>query len=70
MRSHRRQKYAKFVHQGSNESSIDFYQQIYAFWMLDVELELVDLPILEFYPNFEEDLPESELITEIYIAVN
>ncbi|MEO9803638.1 MAG: AraC family transcriptional regulator [Reichenbachiella sp.] len=67
--SHKRQKYAKFTHQGSHESCIDFYQEIYAFWMLDVGLELVDLSLLEFYPNFDEKLPESELLTEVYIPV-
>jgi len=68
-RTHKRQKYARFTHRGSHQSTADFYQQIYAFWMLDVELELVDLPVLEFYPNFDENLPEHELITEIYIPV-
>ena len=69
VKAHGRQKYAKFTHQGSAESSIDFYQEIYAFWMTDVGLELADAPILEFYPNFDEDLAEDSLITEIYIAV-
>ncbi|MEL7004615.1 MAG: AraC family transcriptional regulator [Bacteroidota bacterium] len=69
VRSHKKQKYAKFTYEGPQKDSADFYHQIYAFWMMDVNLELVDLPILEFYPNFEEDLPESKLITEIYIAI-
>ncbi|MEO0688428.1 MAG: GyrI-like domain-containing protein, partial [Cyanobacteria bacterium J06649_11] len=69
VKSHKRQKYAKFTHQGSPQSSADFYQKIYAFWMLDVGHELTDAPILEFYPNFDEDQPEDSLITEIYIAI-
>jgi len=69
LKTHHRQKYAKFVHQGSHESSIEFYDRIYALWMLDVSYDLVDLPTLEFYPNVEENLPEDELITEIYIPV-
>ncbi|MDT7831316.1 AraC family transcriptional regulator [Flavobacteriaceae bacterium S356] len=68
-KTHKRQKYVKFTYKGSDKSSIDFYKRIYAFWMLDVNLELVDLPTLEFYPNYEENLPEDELITEIYIPV-
>ena len=68
-KTHKRQKYVKFTHKGSDKSSIDFYKKIYAFWMLDVRLELVDLPTLEFYPNYDEHLPEDELITEIYIPV-
>lgn len=70
VKSHKRQKYAKFIHEGSQQSAAVYYQQIYAFWILDVSLELADLPIIEFYPNFEENLPEEELITEIYIPVS
>ncbi|MEL6533963.1 MAG: AraC family transcriptional regulator [Bacteroidota bacterium] len=69
VRTHKRQKYAKFTHQGDHQSGIDYYQQIFCFWMVDVGLELSDLPILEFYPNFGEPLPASELITEIYIPL-
>lgn len=68
-KTHKRQKYAKFTHKGSDKSSAELYKKIYALWILDVALELVDLPTLEFYPNYEEDLPENELITEIYIPV-
>lgn len=66
---HKRQKYVKFIHKGSDKSSIELYKKIYAFWMIDINLELVDLPTLEFYSNYEEHLPEDELITEIYIPV-
>ncbi len=66
---HKRQKYVKFTHKGFDKSSIDFYKKIYAFWMLDINLELVDLPTLEFYSNYDEHLPEEELVTEIYIPV-
>lgn len=69
IKTHDRQKYAKFIYRGAYEGCFEFYHRIYAFWMLDVPLELVDKPFLEFYPNFEEDLPSSELITEIYIPV-
>ena len=69
VKSHTPQKYAKFVFQGSDEESIDFYKEIYAFWMMDVGLELIDRPMLEFYPNYDENLPKEELITEIYIPV-
>lgn len=69
VKQHDRQKYAKFVYQGSDKNSVEFYQEIYAFWMTDVGLELVDLPIIELYPNYTESLPEEELITEIYIPV-
>jgi AraC family transcriptional regulator len=68
-RSHQRQKYAKFIHKGSHQSCIDFYNKIYAFWMLDVGLELKDAPTLEFYPNYIEDSLPEEMITEIYIPV-
>ena len=67
--THQPQKYAKFIHQGSSESSLDFYNTVFAFWMEDVDLELADLPVLEFYPNFSDGLPVDQLITEVYIAV-
>jgi AraC family transcriptional regulator len=66
---HTEQRYAKFIHQGSFESTFDFYEKIYAYWMLDVGLELKDLPTLEFYPNYDELILPEELITEIYIPV-
>lgn len=66
---HKRQKYAKFVHEGTHQSCTDFYEKIYAFWMLDVGLELQDLPTLEYYPNVEEDTFSEEVRTEIYIPV-
>jgi len=69
IKSHQRQKYAKFTHQGSPQSSVDFYHEIYAFWMIDVGYELADAPILEFYSNVDENLRENSLITEIYIAI-
>ena len=66
---HQQQKYAKFQHTGSDESLYHYYRKIFAFWMLDVGLELMDLPNLEFYPNFEEGTPPEEILTEIYIPV-
>ena len=69
IKRHQAQKYAKFVHKGTLESSIDFYDKIYAFWMADVGLELKDLPTLEFYPNYDGDHPPTDLLTEIYIPV-
>ena len=68
-KTHKRQKYVKFTHLGSPQSSVEFYQQIFAFWMVDVGYELADAPLLEFYPNFEENQPEESLITEIYIPI-
>ncbi len=68
-KSHQRQKYVKFTFKGSDKENADFYRQIYTFWMQDVGLEMVDLPTLEFYPNYEEGIPEKEVITEIYIPV-
>ena len=69
IKSHKRQKYAKFTHKGSPQRTALFYQEIFAFWMADVAHELVDAPILEFYPNFDETQSEEALITEIYIAI-
>lgn len=63
------QKYAKFIHKGNHESCFETYNTIYAHWMYEVQLEFADAPILEFYLNDEEDTPQEELITEIYIPV-
>ena len=70
LKTHKRQKYAKFVHKGTFQKCMDFYNEIYTFWMLDVGLELVDRPTLEFYPNYDEDSLPDDMLTEIYIPVN
>lgn len=69
VKKHKRQKYAKFLHKGAYETSKDTYNEIYAFWMLEVNLELKDLPTIEIYLNNDEDTPSEELLTEIYIPV-
>ncbi|MEL6635627.1 MAG: AraC family transcriptional regulator [Bacteroidota bacterium] len=68
-KTHRAQKYAKFFHEGTPQSYFDFYKTLYAFWMLDVSLELADLPTLEFYPDYERTRLPAEMRTEIYIPV-
>lgn len=65
-KSHKRRKYARFRYKKSTVSIAEYYQQIFAFWMMDINLELADLPILEFYPEFDGKYPE---ITDIYIPV-
>lgn len=67
--THRRQKYAKFIHKGSYNSCIEYYNKIYAFWMLDVMLELEDRSTLEFYPNITSNISVNDILTEIYIPV-
>jgi len=69
IKTHQSQKYAKFVHKGSHESSTDTYHKIYSQWMVDVNLDMVDLPTLEFFLNDEENTPAEKLLTEIYIPV-
>ena len=64
-----KQKYAKFVHKGSHETSVDTYNLIYGYWMTEVQLEFEDKPTLEFYLNDEANTPEEDLLTEIYIPV-
>lgn len=61
------QKYAKFLHKGSQESSFDTYNLIFGKWLLENEYELADKAILEFYLN--DEVPEEELLTEIYIPI-
>jgi len=69
VRSHARQKYAKFIHKGDRNALSDAYQNIYAFWMIDVPLEFEDLATLEFYINDEKATLTEKLLTEIYIPV-
>ncbi|MEO0628914.1 MAG: AraC family transcriptional regulator [Bacteroidota bacterium] len=68
IKKHKQQKYAKFVHEGNHQSCIRFYNKIYAFWMLDIGLELKDSPTIEFYPNYDKT-PDDDMLTEIYIPV-
>ncbi len=63
------QKYAKFAHKGSHETCMETYDQIYAYWMIEVQLEFEDKPILEFYLNDEANTRKEDLLTEIYIPV-
>ena len=67
-KKHRKQKYAKFSHEGSHKQTLNYYTEIYAFWILEVGLELEDLPSLEYYPNYETN-PRDQMITEIYIPI-
>lgn len=69
VKKHKRQKYAKFIHEGTYQSYLEFHKKIYAFWMLDVALELEDLPTLEFYPNDDENNLPERIQTEIYIPI-
>ena len=68
-KKHKRQKYAKFNHRGSYQSCAEYYEKIYAFWMLDVALEFEDKSILEFYPDYNENSSSNAMLTEIYIPV-
>lgn len=63
------QKYAKFIHKGSYESSVETYDLIYSRWMTTIQLEFADKPTLEFYVNDEDTTPKDDLLTEIYIPV-
>lgn len=69
VKSHTTQKYAKFIHKGTNEQLVDTYNHIYSSWMMDIQLEFEDKPTLEFYINHHEKVPKKDLITEIYIPV-
>lgn len=67
-----KQKYAKFTHIGSHQSSFETYTKIFANWMTTIRLELVDKPILEIYlngQNDEKEMIKEKLITDIYIPI-
>jgi len=63
------QKYAKFLHHGAHQKSPETYQHIYSQWLTHIQLEIADVPILEVYLNDEDDTPQEELLTEIYIPI-
>lgn len=69
VKRHKSQKYAKFVHHGPHETCEDTYTRIYAFWINEVDQELVDLPTLEYYPNDHGLTTPENPVTEIYIPV-
>ncbi|WP_445711148.1 AraC family transcriptional regulator [Flavobacterium sp.] len=60
------QKYAKFKHIGSHESSFETYTKIFSNWMTIINQELIDKPILEIYSNEEN---KKKFITDIYIPI-
>lgn len=62
-------KYAKFIHQGSYRNIDKTYDQIYGNWYINTEHELEALPVIEKYVNDPDEVPESELITEIYLPI-
>ncbi len=64
-----KQKYAKFIHQGSHETMHETYDAIYARWLIDIKFSFADKPNLEFYLNDEINMPKEALITEIYIPI-
>lgn len=69
VKSHPLRKYAKFIHQGPHEDALNTFKRIYAHWMLDVKLELEDLPILEFYLDDSDTTAPEDLMTEIFIPI-
>lgn len=62
-------RYAVFVHQGPYERTEATYQHIYAQWLAHMPYEMKDAPVLEFFLNDASEVPEAELLTEIYIPV-
>jgi AraC family transcriptional regulator len=68
-KTHKEQKYTKFIHNGFSEKLEDTYSNIYSSWLTNVSLEFADKPILEFYINHHEKIPAKDFITEIYIPV-
>ncbi len=69
LKTHKRQKYAKFLHQGPDEKAVETYNSIYAQWLTQAKYELADLPTLEFLINHHLDPPKDQLLTEIYIPI-
>jgi len=69
VKTHKPQKYVKFLHQGADETVVETYSAIYSQWLTKGKHEMADLPTLEFLLNHHLDPPKDQLLTEIYIPI-
>jgi len=61
--------FAKIRHLGSHEQMNDKIYQFYRDWLPQSGEELIDFPLFFHYINFFPEVPESELVTDIYFAL-
>lgn len=62
-------RYAVVVHKGSRDTIAETIYPLYRDWLPKSKEELGDLPCLFCYYNFDHEVAETELITEIWLLL-
>ena len=62
-------RYAVLQHKGAHEFMDSKIYELYGKWLPESKEELRDAPMFFHYVNFLPDVPESELITDIYLPL-
>ena len=62
-------KYAIAVHKGSRDNISDTVYGLYRDWLPKSNQELGDMPCIFCYYNFEHEVAETELLTEIWVLL-
>ena len=62
-------KYATFLHKGSYETLCDTYNEIFAVWMVENQINLRNTPPFEEYLNDPKTTKPEDLETLIYIPI-
>lgn len=62
-------RYARYRHVGPYAQLGEAYDNVYGKWLPTSGYECRELPPFEVYLNHPDETPESELITDIYVAL-
>ena len=62
-------RYAVTTHKGSRDNIGDTIYQLYRDWLPESGEELGDLPCIFSYQNFDYEVAETELLTEIWVLL-
>lgn len=62
-------RYVVTTHKGSRDNIGDTIYHLYRDWLPESAEELGDLPCIFFYHNFEHEVAETELLTEIWVLL-
>ncbi len=62
-------RYAVAIHKGSRDRLGETVYSMYREWLPNSQEELQDLPCIFCYKNFEQDIAETELVTECWLLL-
>ena len=62
-------KYAVFLHTGNPVALIDVYNSIFGNWLYSSDIILRDEPIFQKFLNNKFEVPEDELLAEVYVPI-